>query len=67
MTISEIIEQFGLKDNDFLCVYSKEKDYFIYVGTIENIESWILDQTALKIHTQMVNFVLTFSEFYGII
>lgn len=58
MTISEIIEQFGLKDNDFLCVYSAEKDYFIYVGMIENIESWILDQTALKIHTQNGKFCI---------
>lgn len=58
MTISEIIEQFGLKDNDFLCVYSKEKDYFIYVGTIENIDGWILCQMALKIHTQNGKFCI---------
>ena len=58
MTISEIIEQFGLKNNDFLCVYSKEKDYFIYVGMIENIENWILDKIALKIHTQNGKFCI---------
>lgn len=58
MTISEMIEDFCLKDNDFLCVYSKEKDYFIYVGTVNSVDNWILGQTALKIHTQNGKFCI---------
>ena len=35
-----------------------DEDYFIYVGMIKNIESWILDQIALKSHTQNGKFCI---------